>query len=255
MQNYCFACKWAGCENEIYDSIDSTNARAKELGGKGASHGTLVVADSQSAGRGRLGREWISPKGVNIYMSLLLRPRVEVNKVSMLTLVMAVAVAKAMESVAPQIKWPNDILVGGKKVCGILTEMQLEQDGQYFVVIGVGINVKTQDFPEEIKEKATSLEEAGLNISREELLGKVLAYFEEAYEVFEKEEDLSGLQNYYEEHLVNKDAKVKVLDPKGEWEGIARGITAMGELLVEREAQLLKVYAGEVSVRGEHGYI
>lgn len=283
MDNLSLGCKWAGKEIEKHDCIGSTNARAKELGFQGAPHGSLVLADCQSAGRGRLGREWVSPKGVNLYMSMILRPAIEVRDASKITLVMAVAVARALERVhgarriqkdakgiasGIQIKWPNDILVGGKKVCGILTQLHLEKDGSYFLVIGVGINVKRQEFPEELKEKASSLEQEWtcqsggqlfsleeIGISREEVLKQVLLCFEETYDSFMAAGNLSPLVDYYEERLVNLNAKVKVLDPKGEWEGISRGITNEGELLVEKDGETYAVFSGEVSVRGEQGYI
>ena len=151
---------WVGEEIHYFDSTDSTNTRAKRLAEDGAVHGTLVVADEQTGGRGRRGRAWESQKGVSIYMSLVLKPEIEPNHASMLTLITAMAVAGGIEKTTGlecKIKWPNDIVIHGKKVCGILTEMSTQMDYINYIVIGIGINVQNESFPEEIGEVATSL--------------------------------------------------------------------------------------------------
>lgn len=252
--------KWIG-KNLIYTPVTgSTNILAKLEGEKGACNGTLVVTDQQTAGRGRRGKEWESPSGKNIYFTLLLRPDIEPNKASMLTLVMANAVGRAIEletGLKAGIKWPNDIVVNGKKICGILTEISLEREFVHYLVIGVGINVSKQEFDEDLSQKATCLEsEAGRKISRADLLNRVLKEFETDYQKFLNKGNLTDLMDSYQGMLVNKDACVRVLDPQGDFEGIAKGITATGELLVETEdGKLAKVYAGEVSVRGIYGYV
>lgn len=251
--------KWAGRNLYYYDETGSTNTDVKRLAEEGAPHGTLVVADKQTAGRGRKGRSWQSPAGTTICMSLLLRPEFAPDRASGLTLVMALSVAKALEEVCGEkfgIKWPNDIVLNSKKVCGILTEMSAEMDYIHYVVIGAGINVNLMYFPEEIKETATSiLKETGQIVSRSEIVERVLHYFEQYYECYLKTLDLSGLREEYNAILVNRDAQVRVLDPKGEYTGTARGITDTGELIVEKEDKTVtEVYAGEVSVRGLYGY-
>ncbi len=254
--------KWAGKNLVCYDELVSTNMTAADLANENAVHGTLIVADKQTGGRGRRGRTWESPAGKNLYFSLLLRPEIVLGKTSMLTLVMAVSVVRAMEQSigagdAVEIKWPNDILIHGKKVCGILTELKIDRGQIAHVVVGVGINVKAQVFVGELAEKASSLEqECGQEISRENLLGNIMKAFEEDYEAFVREGSLKPFQEYYHSRLLNKDAQVKVLDPQESFEGIARGITENGELLVEREdGHLCTVYAGEVSVRSLLGYV
>ena len=135
---------WAGQELLYFDSIDSTNTKAKELAEAGYPNGTLVVSDSQSAGKGRRGRSWESPSGTGIFMTLMLKPDINPNNASMLTLVAALAVAKAISEITGEkalIKWPNDIVMNGKKVCGILTEMSAQFDYINNIVIGIGINV------------------------------------------------------------------------------------------------------------------
>ena len=265
----------------FYESIDSTNAQAAKEAKNGAKHGTLFVADMQTAGRGRRGRAWDSPAGSNIYFSLLLRPELVPDKASMLTLVMALAVAEGIErttdrmaeavcgedsgaesdahtiSLHPQIKWPNDIVVNGKKVCGILTEMNLQSGKIDSVIIGVGINVHKQEFAPELVDKATCLDaECGQKISRSQLRAEIIEAFEEYYAAFMKQGDLSGLRENYQERLVNLGREVRVLDPQGEYMGIATGITDTGELCVQLpDGSIRQVYAGEVSVRGIYGYV
>lgn len=252
--------KWAGHPVSFYDTVNSTNLRAKLDADNGAPEGALVVADMQTAGRGRRGRTWSSPAGLNVYFTLILKPQYVPDKASMVTLVMALAVAEGIREtcgVEAGIKWPNDIVANGKKVCGILTEMSVERDFIHHVVIGVGINVGLQEFAPELAATATSLQaECGRNVPKAALVANIMKAFEKHYEVFRGKADLSGLIGSYNEMLVNRDREVRVLDPKGEYSGIARGINEVGELLVELpDGRVEKVYAGEVSVRGIYGYV
>lgn len=254
---------YIGRNTFFHNVIGSTNTEAKRLAEDGAEDGTLVVADQQTAGKGRRGRSWISPAGTNVYFSLLLKPDFNPSQAPMLTLVMALAVTQGIKEMAGnsadkvKIKWPNDVVINGKKVCGILTEMSVERDYIQYVVIGTGINVGLQDFAEEIKENASCLEtELGMKISRSILIGKIMTAFEKYYELFKSAGDLSELKQDYEMCLVNKGREVCVLDPKGEYKGMALGINDTGELLVELEDGTTNaVYAGEVSVRGIYGYV
>lgn len=251
--------KWAGQELYYFQEIDSTNLEAKRLGEQNTPHGTLVIAEKQTAGRGRRGRGWESPSGSSIYMTILLRPELEPTHAPMLTLVMAMAVAEAIRqetTLEARIKWPNDVVVNGKKVVGILTEMSTEIDYINHVVIGVGINVNTPEFPEEISETATSLAlETGQQIRRSPLIVSVMQQFETYYERFIQSKDLAFLMEEYNRFLVNCNREVRVLG-KEPYTGIARGINAKGELLVERKnGKTEAVFAGEVSVRGIYGYV
>jgi len=257
-----FQTEWAGQKHFFQQELESTNVTAGQLAAAGAVHGTVVTADKQTGGRGRRGRTWESPAGKNIYFSLVLRPDFEPEKASMLTLLMAHSVAEAIEDItragtAAGIKWPNDILIHGKKVCGILTEMRVEKGKIQHVIIGVGINVKLQNFTGELVEKASSLEDTcGKTVDRPILLKKILKIFEKDYRLFEKAGNLTPFIQTYQSRLLNMDAQVKVLDPKEAFEGIARGISETGELLVEKtDGSMCRVYAGEVSVRGLQGYI
>lgn len=252
--------RWAGHPVAFYEVLDSTNLRAKLDAEKGASQGTLVVADMQTAGRGRRGRSWSSPAGTNAYFTLILKPDFEPDKASMLTLVMAMAVAAGITETCDTeayIKWPNDIVIGGKKVCGMLTELSVQQEYIQYVVIGAGVNVGLQEFVPEIADTATCLEqECGRKVPRAQLIVNIMKAFEKYYEQFLKKLDFSELKEAYDELLVNCGREVRVLDPKGEYTGISQGINARGELLVELpDGSEAAVYAGEVSVRGIYGYV
>lgn len=295
---------WAGQNVHYYRETDSTNIQAKQAGERGEPHGTLVVAETQTAGRGRRGRGWISPPGSSIYMSLLLRPTFEPDKAPMLTLVMAYSVARALQRCLAgsgevprvggeeagkagtggeeakgsareagetvqergaavrgkpriQIKWPNDIVLNGKKIVGILTEMSMQIDYVSHVVIGVGINVNTESISEEIKATATSLRiEMGRIVRRAPIIVEVMRQFEKNYERFVRHGDLAFLREEYDELLVNREKDVTVHDAKGAYKAHALGINERGELLVRREdGREEAVYAGEVSVRGLYGYV
>ena len=252
--------KWVGCEILYFDSIDSTNTKAQELAEKGYPSGTLVVADKQIAGKGRRGRNWESPSGCGIFMTLMLKPEINPNNASMLTLVSALAVAKALADITgkdAKIKWPNDIVIDGRKVCGILTEMSAQFDYINNIVIGIGINVNNSSFPEEISATASSLRllSGGKKYRRAEIIEKIMEYFEKYYSIFLETEDLSALVNEYDAMLVNMKRQVKVLDPKEPFEGTAMGITKTGELIVDTWESRKLVSSGEVSVRGIYGYV
>ena len=250
--------KWAGKTVHFARETDSTNLWIKRLAKEGASEGTLALAEFQSAGRGRLGRSWEVPEGTSVMMSILLRPKFEPQYAPTLTLVMGMAVAKAVKNLGfdVSIKWPNDVVVSHKKICGILTEMGVRDGKIDYAVIGVGINVNIREFPDEMADKATSLYlESGRKFDRSQIPGLVMEAFEEYYEKFAATCDLSGLKEKYESILANYNQPVRVL-AKEPYEGVARGITDGGELLVEKtDGTIVAVSAGEVSVRGLYSYV
>jgi len=250
--------KWAGKTVHFARETDSTNLWIKRLAKEGASEGTLALAEFQSAGRGRLGRSWEVPEGTSVMMSILLRPKFEPQYAPTLTLVMGMAVAKAVKNLGfdVSIKWPNDVVVSHKKICGILTEMGVRDGKIDYAVIGVGINVNIKEFPEEMADKATSLYlESGREFDRSQIPGLVMEAFEKYYEKFAATCDLSGLKEEYESILANYNQSVRVL-AKEPYEGVARGITDGGELLVEKtDGTIVAVSAGEVSVRGLYSYV
>ncbi len=278
--------KWAA-RNILYKEVtDSTNTDAGNLAKDGAPEGTLVVADRQDAGRGSNGRGWETPAGTNIAMSLVVRPKTSPERIPMLTLVMGLSVAEGIDVALSDthnalIKWPNDVVIDGKKVCGILTELHMAPEGGIEdAIIGVGINVNMVDFPEGIKGVAGSLlTQTGKRVDRSLVVARVMERFEENYEKFLRTCDLSLLKEQYEARLVNKDQRVMILDPRkagvvapeaevekkfrggtdanaGDEQGVCLGITDHGELSVALDSgELRAVNAGEVSVRGIYGYV
>ncbi|MCD8348695.1 MAG: biotin--[acetyl-CoA-carboxylase] ligase [Lachnospiraceae bacterium] len=258
--------EWAARQVYYYESIDSTNNEAKRLAEKGAVSGTLVVAEEQVQGKGRRGRSWMTPAGTAIAMSLLLRPgqsenmRLQPEHAPMLTLVMGMAVAAACREtcdVDVGIKWPNDVVAEGKKICGILTEMSCEMDYINYVVIGIGINTGVEQFPPELFKTAVSLHTLmGNKPDRAKLIDVCMEKFEQYYDRFMKTQDFTYLQEEYNDFLVGKGDRVRVLSPEQEFEGISCGINTRGELLVCRvDGTMEQIFAGEVSVRGIYGYV
>lgn len=243
-----------------YKQLDSTNTEAARLATEGAAHGIVVVADAQTSGKGRRGRQWESPAGENIYMSILLRPDCVPDRAPMLTLVMAYSVAKVLRELGftdVQIKWPNDLVLSNKKICGILTEMQLKETEIDYVVVGVGINVNTSEFPTDLKETATSLYLEGRRIlDREMIVESVVEHFDKEYQQFLEFRDLSFLKEEYNDMLINVGREVRVLEPGNEYTAYAQGINSEGELMVRTSnGEEKAIYAGEVSVRGVYGYV
>lgn len=252
--------KWLGKELYCFESLDSTNLEIRRLGESGADHGTAVITEEQTMGRGRRGRGWLGEAGSGIWMSFLLRPEIQAQNSSMLTLVAALAVEEAIREttgIRSQIKWPNDVIVNGKKICGILTEMSLQMDEINYIVVGIGINVNIESFPQELKEKATSLQiEGGTKIKRAPLAAKVLECFEKYYEIFLQTEDLSALMKQYNRLLVHNGHQIRVIRGSSEEVFYSQGINAMGELMVKDDkGNLSEIVSGEVSVRGILGYI
>ena len=191
-------------------------------------------------------------------MSLILRPVIRPEQASMLTLVMGLSVVQAVRELFgldAWIKWPNDMVIDGKKVCGILTEMSMNPDRIHYLVLGIGINVNQTGFSEDLPHAYSLSMAAGHEFSRERIIARIWECFEEDYETYLRTGDMSGLKTEYEENLTNLGSKVCVLAPAGEWTGIAEGISDGGDLLVRDESGVLHtVNSGEVSVRGVYGY-
>lgn len=256
----CLNTKWLGKQLKCFDALDSTNLEIRRLAEAGAPHGTVAICEEQTMGRGRRGRSWLGEAGCGIWMSFLLRPDIAVENGSMLTLLAALSVERAIYEITgieSSIKWPNDIIINRKKVCGILTEMSMQMDEVNYIVVGLGINVNMKGFPEDLKDKATSLQiEYGEKIQRAPLAAKVLKCFEEYYEEFIKTEDLSKFTEEYNKLLIHMNQKVKVVRGAKEEIFFSKGINSQGELIVEdafgREQTVL---SGEVSVRGILGYV
>jgi len=243
----------------IYRSVTgSTNLDALDLAAKGASEGTCVISDAQTAGRGRLGRSWVAPAGGSILTSVILRPKLSPQTATLLTLAAGVAAARAIHHVTdlkPWIKWPNDLFVGNRKLAGILTEMHAEMDRVHFVVVGIGMNVNMdrKSFPSEIRKIATSLSiEARRTVSRNQLIATLYHELEAAYvrlvehgakPIIAQWEELAKIRGKHIRASLVNDRKVY---------GTAIGLDSDGALLIEdRNGKIRKITAGDVEVTNE----
>ena len=238
------------------DTIDSTNRLAAELARDGAAEGTVVLAEQQTVGRGRLGRTWVSPARLNLYASLVLRPAMPPLEVPRLTLVAGLAVAEAIARTAPlraEIKWPNDVLLGGRKVAGVLTELEAETDRVRFVIVGIGVNLNAarSDFPPELQSKATSVALAsGAPVDRALFAGRLLSALDGAYAAFLRG-GFAALRPRYEELHCLTGCKVTI-DGKPPLTGTVRGVDDGGALLIESAGTVQRVISGEVTLRGAY---
>ena len=245
---------------QVYDVIDSTNEEAKRAYAAGGQDRSLYVTDQQTAGKGRRGRSWLSPKGQDVFFSLLLKPDLPPEKASMLTLIAALAGAGTIEKhthASCQIKWPNDLVMNGHKVCGILTEMGADMDQIHYVVPGIGFNLNRTEFPDEIRATAGSVYgETGQKIDRAAFVADFIIDFIGRYDIFLREQSLAPFMEEYNSCLINIGRQVKLIQRGQEMIRTARGINELGELLVEDDqGQVETIFSGEVSVRGLYGYV
>jgi len=243
----------------FYEKVDSTNEIVKKLAAEGLPEGTAVIAEQQLRGKGRIGRSWFAPSGVGIWFSLLLRPSIKPHLAPQLSLVCAAAVCLAIRrftGLDVTIKWPNDLLIERKKVCGILTELSAEIDMINYIVVGIGINVnqKETDFSSEIKDTATSLSEiAGHKFRRVELLREILIEIERTYLEY-LTSGFSGVLAQWRALCSTLGQEVSVISTGEDYSGIAEDINEHGHLLVRMaNRELRAVIAGDVSIRGSGG--
>lgn len=252
-----------GCRLEYLPVVDSTNSYAKHLAAQGCKEGTVVLTECQTAGRGRLGRGWESPAGMGIWMSIVLRPVIAPSEVQIITLGASVAVVDAIRKVyglETSIKWPNDVILHGKKVCGILTEMSMEMDRVNYLILGVGINInhKAEDFPLELRDKAASLRMesgGGDMLPRVPLTQEVLRQLEHQYRRVLAAEPAAILEDWKQRSLtVGSQVSFTIKDVR--YDGIANDITEDGRLVVQcSDGVERKLLSGEISVRGMLGYV
>lgn len=233
-------------------STNSTNTDAKKVA-KYSPNGTIVIAEEQKKGRGRMGRKWSSPKGCGLWLSIVLKPDIPPYKAPILTLLTSVCVQEAIKNttkISADIKWPNDIFINGKKACGILTEISAEMDAINYIVIGIGINVNNDDFPAEIKNIATSLKvEKGEAIDRINLLVNVLESFEYFYKKA-LDNKLNEVLEIWRKYCCNLGKPVKITGKNKTFKGIAVDISEDGALLVKKKnGDIEKVLSGDVSLR------
>lgn len=237
-----------GKEIKYFKETESTNTIAREIAGK-ADEGTIIIAESQTGGRGRMGRKWLSPEG-GIWLSIILKPEMQPVYAPRITLLAGVAVAKTIRSLGleAKIKWPNDVLIRGKKVCGILTEIEAEIDQIDYCVVGIGIdaNVDTESFPEEFRESSTSLKkELGREINRVEFVQRLLEEFEARYLKLQKEGFLPILEEWRSMSATIGEW-VKITTQNRIIYGEATGVDNDGALIVETgEGKLEKIVSGD----------
>lgn len=253
--------KYIGKTYVYYSKIDSTNKKAKELATDGFEEGTIVISEEQSLGRGRLGRVWYSPKGKGIWVSIILKPDIPTMMAPRITLIGAAAVHSALEEfgIKSEIKWPNDIILNNKKVCGILTEMSGEMEKLNYIVMGIGINVNTEEneLENELNKIATSLKiECKKEICRKQLLCSLLNHFEGFYDDFKKHGTLENVISICKKNSILIGKEVKIISYGKEVAAKVIDIEDDGELIVKYDDGTVgKVLSGEVSVRGLYGYV
>lgn len=244
---------------DYHTVIDSTNKRAKELARAGADEGLLVLAEKQLSGKGRLGRIWESPTGTGIWMSLVLRPQISPQYASQLTLVAGLSLCETIMEVTglqAQIKWPNDIIINGKKVCGILTEMSAEMDGINYIVVGIGINVNMREFPDSLPYASSLAIEGKKEYCRRDIIKYFLEKFEKDYMQYKLKPNLEDFLERYEKNCITLHKKVKLIVGAKEITAYSEHVTKEGNLIVTLEdGTREEVSSGEVSVRGLYGYV
>jgi BirA family biotin operon repressor/biotin-[acetyl-CoA-carboxylase] ligase len=239
-------------EIHIFPETDSSNTRAFRIASGGASEGSIVVAESQSGGKGRLGRKWESPPGKNLYLSIIIRPLIPTQSAPRITLVTAMALSDTLTSLGAsghRIKWPNDILVNEKKLSGILTEMKGDCDSIDFIVIGLGINLNStpDDYPEELKKTAVSLKEiTGNEVNRVDFLTSFLLYFEKNYTDFLEGRFPDILERWlWKSAIINQ--KIKVTNHDGVFTGTVTAVTPDGNLVVQTDEGTCQINSGDIN--------
>lgn len=245
--------KWLAKSLVYLPTVDSTNQEVKRIA-SAYPHGTVVIAEQQTAGKGRLGRVWSSPNGTGLWFSILLKPEIALNQIAGITLVCGLGVCKAIRKYTglnALIKWPNDIIIGNKKICGILTEMTAEADRINYAVTGIGINVNTSEFDGEIKHKATSLSIENNNvINRAELFKEIILSLETEFDNYFSNPD-SGIDEEYTSLCVTLGREVTVKRGNSTFSGKAVAVESTGDLVVRlSDSTAVKVSSGEVTVQG-----
>lgn len=255
----CLSTQKLGRKIFFYPVTDSTNRQARLEGEKGAPDGSLFIAEEQTAGRGRLGKLWIAPPETGVWMSVLLRPSGLPQDITQITLIVGLAVCRAIRNLTglpAGIKWPNDVVIHGRKVCGILTEMSAEAERIECLICGIGINVNMDAFPEEIRNVATSLFlESGKRQARAPLAAEVMNCLEPLYQEFAVHGITPAFLQAYRSHCVTIHQQVTASCRGETIAGVAEDITEKGELVVRTmQGESITLSSGEVSVRGMLGY-
>jgi BirA family transcriptional regulator, biotin operon repressor / biotin---[acetyl-CoA-carboxylase] ligase len=247
-----------GCSIHYFVEVSSTQEVARKLAREGAPEGTVVIAETQTAGRGRLGRQWHSPPGVNLYLTVILRPTLRLAEVARLSLVAGVAAAEALETVAPglvQLKWPNDVWLGGRKAGGIIAEAVTDSDDKVScVLIGIGLNLNlgADEFPGELGQRATSvLVATGRPCDRAAVAAALFSRLDNRYRETESR-GFEAIRPVFEAYSALTARRVTVVDGEARETGVVKGIDADGALLLETDRGMRRIVAGDVTLEGAY---
>lgn len=236
-----------------FDRLTSTNDAAKEMAAQGAEEGTAVIAREQTAGRGRQGRQWSSPPGTGLYLSIILRPNIAPSRSALIPLAAAVAVAETLAldyGLNPDIKWPNDVLIGERKICGIIVESAIEKKLLQYAILGVGVNLTHESFPDDLRHSATSLLiESGLSIASEEFLAPLFERLDSWYRIsISRPEEALG--RWEELSSYGRDREVSIISAGEAIKAVTRGLASNGALRVELEnGEAREIVSGEITLR------
>lgn len=246
--------QWLGRELHCFEVLDSTNSTAREMAAAGAADGTAVIADAQRRGRGRLGREWVSPARKNLYLSVVLRCDLPPERLAQISLLAGVATCETIREWCPEaaIKWPNDVLLAGRKTAGILSEMEQSQ-GSRAVILGIGVNLNSSvgDFPDELRDKATSLYlTGGAEVDRARFAGRLLSALERRYEEWRRD-GFAVIAAAWRALAPLIGRRIHVAEPSGEVEGEVLALDDDGALRIRRDdGREHRIVAGDVTVIG-----
>ncbi|ONI45543.1 biotin--[acetyl-CoA-carboxylase] ligase [Candidatus Epulonipiscioides gigas] len=253
--------KIVGSKTIVYEEVGSTNQIAKELlKTQNVQDGTIIIANAQTAGKGRIGRDWSSPKDVGIFMSIIVAPKLAINQIPKLTLISGLAMCNALKKVCNQnniyIKWPNDIIINDKKICGILCELVGNNTGQNFVIIGIGVNVNQESFSNDLPYASSLYIEYGQKFSRETIINEFENIFDKMYRTYLREKNLSPFIDEYVKVCINTGKEVYVKKNEELEKVTVSRINEEGALeVIDQEGNLKEIQSGEVSIRGLYGYV
>ena len=240
------------CQEPIFhiETTSSTNEKAYELAEKGAPEGAIVIAEGQTGGKGRMGRKWVSPKKGGVYMSVILRPKMDLDEIPSVTLIAGTAIIDAIEKacgIKAGMKWPNDIMIEGKKVCGVLTEIKAQPDMVDFLVLGIGVNVNTPE--DKLPPEATSLKaHTDKDISRVAFVRELLFSLDKTYSLF-KNKGFKALRSKCREKSVVLGSRVKIMEHNRSTEGLAEDIDDKGALILKSDSgKTQRIFSGDVTL-------
>ncbi|WP_163654125.1 biotin--[acetyl-CoA-carboxylase] ligase [Listeria sp. PSOL-1] len=244
--------KLIGQELTVLNVVESTQQVAHLAVSNGACSGAVIIADEQKGGKGRLKRSWDSQKGQGIWMSIILKPDIPLQKVPQFTFIASLAVTEAitqLTNLKAEIKWPNDVYIGKRKVCGVLTEMQADAESVHAVILGIGVNVNQVEFPDELVNKATSLkQELGTKVSRRKVIQAILFYLEKYYLLF-IEQGFAPIKILWEERALSFGKTLRVTTMQEKITGVALGISDTGVLLVQDDTgKIHHIYSADIEM-------